>query len=127
MYFYQRLRDIREDQALKQLDIIRQRIENITWEGWIAKSAILNLEKVKWGDFVNNEKKLYDYIKENGGFVAMRDVDIAEQIGTNRGNIPVYKKKLRDSGYIETKIKYQDNKPITLYKIVKDYTGELEW
>jgi hypothetical protein len=76
---------------------------------------------------VNNEKKLYDYIKENGGFVAMRDVDIAEQIGTNRGNIPVYKKKLRDSGYIETKIKYQDNKPITLYKIVKDYTGELEW
>lgn len=41
------LRDIREDEALKQLDIIRQRIENITWEGWVAKSAILNLEKVK--------------------------------------------------------------------------------
>lgn len=76
---------------------------------------------------MNSEKKLYDLIKNNYGFLAMRDEEVAEQLNVKRGNIPVYKRKLRDAGYIETKVKYVDGKPMTLYKIKKEYTGMVEW
>lgn len=76
---------------------------------------------------MNNEKQLYDYIKSHGGFLVARDVDIAKSLGISRNNIPRYKRKLRDNGFIETKIQFLDNKPITVYRITKDYVGQLSW
>lgn len=76
---------------------------------------------------MNNEKLLYDLIKNNGGEYAGRDEEIAKKIGKSRFAIPVYKKKLRDAGYIETKVRVIDNRCITLYRIIKEYTGEIVW
>lgn len=76
---------------------------------------------------LNQEKKLYDFIKQHNGFIAMRDADVAKNINVRLGTIPMYKKKLRNNGYIETKIKYIDGRAITLYKIVKEYDGQITW
>lgn len=79
---------------------------------------------------MNNEIKLYELIKQQSlvnGFMAMRDSDVAKKLGVSKYSIPNYKKKLVDSGYIEVKVKVVDNKPITLYRVIKEYTGKLEW
>ena len=76
---------------------------------------------------MNNEKLLYDLIKANGGKLIASDIEIAEKIGKSRYSIPVYKRKLREGGYIETKVKVIDNKCITMFKIIKEFTGEIDW
>lgn len=76
---------------------------------------------------MNNEKKLYDLIKSNNNFLAMRDTEVAKILGVSRYSIPNYKKRLIDKGFIETKVKVEDNRPMTLYKIIKDFNGEIEW
>ena len=75
---------------------------------------------------MNNEKLLYELIKKNGGMYAIRDTDAAQKLGKSKFCIPLYKRKLKKAGYIETKVKIVDNKPITLYKIVKDYDGGID-
>ena len=76
---------------------------------------------------MNQEKKLYDFIKQHGGFIAMRDAGVAKNIHVGLGTVPMYKKKLRHAGYVETKIKYIDGRAITLYKIIKEYDGQITW
>ena len=76
---------------------------------------------------MNNEKLLYDLIKANGGELACRDAEIADKIGKSRYAIPVYKRKLKDNGFIETKVRVVDNRCITLYRIIKEYNGEIHW
>ena len=80
---------------------------------------------------MNNEIKLYEFIKANTnketGFLAMHDVDVASKLDVSRYTIPNYKKRLVDAGYIETKVKVIENRPITLYRIIKEYTGAPQW
>ena len=76
---------------------------------------------------MNSEKRLYDYIKSNGGFLAARDKELAQALPVRIGNIPRYKQRLRNAGFIETKVQFMDSKPITMYRIIKDYTGQLTW
>ena len=79
---------------------------------------------------MNNEIKLYELIKNessNNGFMAMHDIDVAQKLNVSRYTIPNYKKRLVDNGFIETKVKVVDNKPITLYRIIKEYTGNVQW
>lgn len=71
---------------------------------------------------MNNEKKLYELIKKNGGELIMQDVDVATIIGVSKFSIPKYKKKLIDAGYIQTVVKVIENKPQTIYKIIKEYS-----
>ena len=76
---------------------------------------------------MNNEKKLYDLIKANNNFLAMHDTEVANLLGVSRYSIPNYKKRLITKGYIETKVRVENNRPLTLYKIIKDYDGKVEW
>lgn len=76
---------------------------------------------------MNSEKRLYDYIKSNGGVLAARDKELAEALQVRIGNIPRYKQRLRNAGFIETRVQFMDSKPITVYRIIKDYTGQLTW
>ena len=76
---------------------------------------------------MNNERKLYELIKANNNLLVMHDVDVAKQLGVSKYSIPNYKKRLIESGLIETKVKIIDNRPITLYRIVKEYNGEIKW
>lgn len=76
---------------------------------------------------MNNERKLYNLIKENNNFLAMRDTEVAKLLGVSRYTIPNYKKRLIDKGYIETKVRVEDNRPMTLYKIIKEYDGSVQW
>jgi Mn-dependent DtxR family transcriptional regulator len=79
---------------------------------------------------MNNEIKLYELIKEQSvsdGFMAMRDLDVAERLGVSKYSIPNYKKRLVEQGYVEVKVKVVNNKPITLYRVLKEYTGKVQW
>ena len=76
---------------------------------------------------MNNEKKLYDLIKNEGGELAMHDVKVAELLGVSKYSIPHYKKRLIEDGFLETKVKVVDNKPITLYRLIKEYDGTIKW
>ena len=80
---------------------------------------------------MNNELKLYELIKSNisdtSPFMAMHDIDVAKKLNVSKYSVPNYKKKLINDGYIETKVKVVNNRPITLYKIIKEYTGEVQW
>ena len=80
---------------------------------------------------MNNEIKLYEFIKANTdkqtGFLAMHDVDVAARLNVSRFTIPNYKKRLVEQGFIETKVKVIKNKPITLYRIIKEYDGKIQW
>ena len=80
---------------------------------------------------MNNEIKLYELIKSkidpNTNCVAMHDTDVAQQLNVSKFSIPNYKRKLVKNGFIETKVRVVDNKPITLYRIIKEYTGQPQW
>jgi len=76
---------------------------------------------------MNNEKKLYDLIKQNNNLLVMHDTEVADILGVSKYSIPNYKKRLLNGGYIETKVRVVDNKPVTLYRIIKEYTGEVVW
>lgn len=80
---------------------------------------------------MNNELKLYELIKaesnNESGFMAMHDVEVAERLNVSKFTVPNYKKRLVDNGFIETKVKVVANKPITLYRIIKEYTGSVQW
>ena len=80
---------------------------------------------------MNNEIKLYEFIKANinneTGFLAMHDVDVAKKLNVSKYSIPNYKKRLINAGFIEVKVKVVENKPITMYRIIKEYKGIPQW
>ena len=80
---------------------------------------------------MNNEIKLYELIKskidKTSNCVAMHDTEAAQLLNVSKFSIPNYKRKLVKNGFIETKVKVVDNKPITLYRIIKEYNGQLQW
>lgn len=68
-----------------------------------------------------SEKNFIHLLENNGGEYDSNDKELSETLGVGIYSIAKYKRRLKDLGYIDTKLKHVNGKLRCFYKLLKPY------
>ena len=72
----------------------------------------------------DGEKGFLKLLENSGGEYNSSDNDLACTLGVSVYSLAKYKRRLKENGYIKSKLKFVDGKIRSFYKLIKPYRPE---